>query len=681
MKKINGENILLRKSHGIFYTPNYIAKYIVNNSIGILISNLYYELNSVNNIQKLKICLEKAKKLKFLDPACGDGVFLLEMFKIMREFYESYNEKFVSLIRNRFVSKNSPEEKIHNPGLFAIFNNIYGVDKDQNAIKEVCTKLKSELKEEMNIDISILKDLNIKVGNSLIFPHNCRNDESTQKEIEKILQFRSKLKDFEHPIKHSHILKKEIKRVQDLLNSHYNSSLNKFFNLRDWKYKPFNWSLEFPEVFSNNGGFDVVLGNPPYIRVHKQEPALKKYLKAVYFTPKMDFDIYICFIELALTLLKRNGILSFIVPDKFLVREYAENLRYLLLNNTNFIELLDISRCNTFKASTYPIIFTLKKIEDPLIKENRIIRFHKNEFDIYQIRGKINKKIKESPKIFHKKINQLKFTKTPKSRIYINIDEIYDIIETKLDPLPKLSDFIKKTNIFCGTPRAKHYHSWKNYVSDKKPKNGEFLKYIVCRNVFPFYINWGISINSFRKSYNTPYFKFQRSAMPDQKWKNFQITPKILIRGNDTRLTAAIDDEGYVFVGIYAIIQNQYDPRYLVGLLNSNLINAYFFHKNPSIKVRGGYFSINSSHLLNLPIYPALEKDMNYISNNVSKIIEINDKNTRISEVNKIEEFSQIDSLLEELNNKIYQIYRLNNEEIEKIKTFVSECKIRKKLL
>ncbi|MFX0134950.1 MAG: TaqI-like C-terminal specificity domain-containing protein, partial [Candidatus Hodarchaeota archaeon] len=339
---------------------------------------------------------------------------------------------------------------------------------------------------------------------------------------------------------------------------------------------------------------------------------------------------------------------------------------------------LDISRCNVFKVSTYPIIFTLKKVEEPLISTKKIVKFHKNDIDVYQIRGKIDECIKESSNLFHKKINQIKFTEVPKARISINIDEIYDIIGTKLESLPKIRDFIKKQNIFCGTPRAKHYHSWKNYVTDKIPKNNEFLKYIVCRNLSPFNINWGIPINSFRKSYNTPYFKFQKGAMPSQKWKNFLTVPKILIRGNDIRLTAAIDEEGYVFVGIYGIIQDKYDPKYLVGLINSDLINAYFFHKNPSIKVRGGYFSINSSHLLNLPIYPASEIDINFITNIVSKIIKLKDQKFGNSKKNQDAASSKLVSLLDELNNEIYRIYGLNNNEIEKIKSFVQECKIKK---
>ncbi len=682
MKELNEDHTLVRKFHGIYYTPTYIAKYIVKNTVGSLINKLHEELSSSKNPKELNLILLKAKKLKFLDPACGNGIFLLEIFKIMRDFYLSYNEKLEFLIEQspqKYMRDNS--EKIQYPGLYAIYNNIYGVDKDEKAIKEACLKLKTELNKEININVLVLMNLNIKIGNSLVFPNNFKINMTEDKNLKEILNKRTRLKSLDKSFKDNQKLKKEIKNVQDPLNKRYSSSLSKFFNVKDWKYKIFNWVLEFPEVFLYNEGFDAIVGNPPYIRVHKQDPALKNYLKSTYISPKMDFDIYICFIELALKLLKKYGLLSFIVPDKFLVREYAEYLRYLLLNNTHLIELLDISRCEVFKASTYPIIFTLKKVEEPLITSKKIVRFYNNEIDVYQIRGRLNnnfKHIKKSSNIFHKKINQLNFANSPKSRIYINVDEIYDIVETKLEKLPKIRDFVKKNNIFCGTPRAKYYHSWKNYVTDKLPKHNKYLKYIVCRNISPFCINWGISINSFRNSYETPYFKYHQKAMPVQKWKNFQITPKILIRGNDTRLTAAIDEEGYVFVGVYSIIQNRYDPKFLVGVINSDLINAYFFHKNPSIKVRGGYFSINSSHILNLPIFPASEIDIDFISNIVSKIIKLNKDKFEITEIKQDEIKSQIDSLMEELNTRIYQIYGLNTNEIEKIKTFVNEYKIRK---
>ncbi|MHA1302042.1 MAG: Eco57I restriction-modification methylase domain-containing protein, partial [Candidatus Helarchaeota archaeon] len=476
-----------------------------------------------------------------------------------------------------------------------------------------------------------------------------------------------------------HNITNEINKVKNSLEKSLNQSVNKIFDMSDWKYKPFNWCLEFPEVFFKNNGYDVIVGNPPYIRVHKQDSQLKSYLRKNFMTPKMDFDIYVCFFELGLKLLKKSGILSFIVPDKFLLREYAENLRVLLLNNTNIIELLDISRCNVFKASTYPIIITLKKVVQPLITLKEIKNRYQNLIDVYQINGKLSadlESIKHSLGSFHKKINQKKFTHNPKCQFHINIDQIYDIIETKLERFPKLGDLFEPQNVFCGTPRAKDYHGWSRYIIDQKPEKKDYLKFVVCRNLTPFNINWGIPINAFKKSFKTPYFQFEKNAMTEKRWQNFRYVPKILIRGNDKRLTAVLDTEGYVFVGIYALIQKKYDPKYLIGLLNSELLNAYFYHMNPSIKVSGGYFSINSTQLFQLPIFPASDKESVSISELVSKIIEKKKQLNSQDKKNQIKITTQLKNIIKQLNDKIFQFYGLNENEIEKIKSFVRDCGI-----
>lgn len=390
MKKLNENNNLNNKYHGIFYTPNYIAKYIVDNTIGILIKELLDELNATKNLKQLIIVFNKIKNLKFLDPACGEGIFLLEILKILRDFYQSYNRKFELLLKQNPTEKIGDNfKKIEFPGLFALINNIYGVDENKDAVRETCKELGNELKKEVKIEDSFLMDINIKVGNSLISSLDYNNIKPIKNQLNQILKFRNRYQTFKNLFENDQFLKEEIKKIQNPLDKECNSALKEFFNTENWTFKPFNWVIEFPEVFLLNGGFDAIVGNPPYIRVHKQETEFKNYLRNTYVSPKKDFDIYICFFELSLTILKKNGLLSFIVPDKFLIREYAENLRYLLLNNTSIIELLDISRCNVFKASIYPIIITLKKLEDPLIKLKNMVRFHQNIVNTYQIRGNL----------------------------------------------------------------------------------------------------------------------------------------------------------------------------------------------------------------------------------------------------------------------------------------------------
>jgi hypothetical protein len=138
--------------------------------------------------------------------------------------------------------------------------------------------------------------------------------------------------------------------------------------------KVFNWEIEFPEVFfyedgtlKENPGFDCVVGNPPYIRVHKLEKRLKPFLKDFYFSPVGDFDIYICFIECALLKLKKDSYVSMITPDKYLIREYGRKLREFLLNNVSIQHFLDVSRCpDVFEGAVYPIVSIFKNRFPPL---------------------------------------------------------------------------------------------------------------------------------------------------------------------------------------------------------------------------------------------------------------------------------------------------------------------------
>ncbi|NCO31431.1 N-6 DNA methylase, partial [bacterium] len=109
------------------------------------------------------------------------------------------------------------------------------------------------------------------------------------------------------------------------------------------------------------GGFDIVIANPPYVRVHKQNKEQKEVLKRVFTSPHKDFDIYIVFIEQAMRLLKENGVLCFITPDKYLIREYGEKIRKYLFNY-QLVEFYDVSRANDlFGAAVYPLITIVKK--------------------------------------------------------------------------------------------------------------------------------------------------------------------------------------------------------------------------------------------------------------------------------------------------------------------------------
>jgi len=129
--------------------------------------------------------------------------------------------------------------------------------------------------------------------------------------------------------------------------------LKRYFGDNWREKKPFNWEQEFKDIMAN-GGFDVVISNPPYLRVSGINEELDRYIRTYYETIFGHFDYYIAFLERSVKLLKDRGLLGFIVPNKFLVRRYAKRLRSWLLDNATVLRLVDFSAVPVFEdASVY----------------------------------------------------------------------------------------------------------------------------------------------------------------------------------------------------------------------------------------------------------------------------------------------------------------------------------------
>lgn len=156
------------------------------------------------------------------------------------------------------------------------------------------------------------------------------------------------------------ILSDNIKRGNSLISGG-DKELSPYFG-DSWESKqPFNWEKEFKPVFGK-GGFDVIVGNPPYIRIQNLPRADADYFRANYETAYGSFDIYVAFIEKAMQLLKPGGLLGVITSGKFLKAEYGKKLQELIARVSTVETILDLSEHQIFAdATTYPMIITLKK--------------------------------------------------------------------------------------------------------------------------------------------------------------------------------------------------------------------------------------------------------------------------------------------------------------------------------
>jgi len=301
----------VRKAGGVYYTPTYIVNYIVENTVGKLL-----EGKTPN----------QAASIKVLDPACGSGSFLLGAYKYLLDWHV------------KWYSENDPEKwaKGGNPVVYQevggdwrlttpekkriLLDNIHGVDIDAQAVE--VTKLSLLLKvlegESGQLRLGFeraLPDLgnNIKCGNSLIAPDYYEGR-----------QF----------------------------------DLGLFDEEEQYRVNAFDWEKEFAHIVVH-GGFDAVIGNPPYGAMFSDEQ--KVYIKGKYRTYKYKFDSYVYFIEKAIWLSKNDGYISFITPELWLKLENNDALREYIAQNAD-IEKLLICGENVFEDATInTVVFCLHR--------------------------------------------------------------------------------------------------------------------------------------------------------------------------------------------------------------------------------------------------------------------------------------------------------------------------------
>ncbi|MBL7788465.1 MAG: Eco57I restriction-modification methylase domain-containing protein [Chitinophagales bacterium] len=398
----------------------------------------------------------------------------------------------------------------------------------------------------------------------------------------------------------------------------------------------FEWRFEFPEVLDENGGFigfDVVIGNPPYIStkdMYKRDMEKDiKYFNSKFISAKSgNYDIYILFIEKGFELLKKDCNLNYIIPNKFLIASYSNSLLNFLSSSKSFDSFIDISNINVFEeASVYPIIINLSNNERKssiCIKQNVQL-------------------IDNSLKINY--INDWDFIKMQ----YVKSEEnstTEDLIFHKVENIASLNDSLTYSpgiNGFQFTNYGNCISEGRKTASDKRViVTGSIDRYVILNNKTRYK----------GTDYIEPFITYNKEVISEGKWELFS-SPKILVAGMTKNIEATLDIEGILApaVSVYSILGEIEILKSVLAILNSKLIDWYFKIKFKDKHLAGGYISLNTQLLSKVPICKKINQNINTC---VDKILSLKKSNPD-ADTSELE--AEIDKL-------VYELYGLSEEEI-----------------
>lgn len=590
--KINAEvDPRVRKQSGIYYTPTYIVHYIVDNTLGKMLK----EIEKKHDIR----AIEEIKDIKVLDPACGSGSFLIYAFDVLADFYDKQNEKITkmqfelskghanpTIFEQLENFKNLPKQ-VRNYPKKILEDHLYGVDLDPAAAEIATINLVIKAFEKMKRKkLPLILNQNIKVGNSLISGVREKEDlKEFKKEIAEHIALRKKLKETEDEKEKEKIMD-QIDDLRQKANSRLNESLKEYFKNPEDK-RPFNWEFEFPEVFDQNKsenekGFDAVIGNPPWIQSKKMSAEDKAYYEENFFSVKKQYDIFNALVEQGVNLLKEDRLISYITPSRFLMNPDYEKFREFIVKRTRINQIVDIGE-HIFKNVEMPaLIFVLTKhsVEDHC-KENIVL---------------VRSNILNLPKRVWSEYNvkQDRFFAEDKYLLSIYLPEdkrIQDVI-LKMDknalPLRKFVDNARGVEI------------------------GKKSKLIFDRRIDKRYVPFlvGEDIDRY-EIFRHRYLKLGLASV-DYKSPSLYKGEKIIVRKTGTGINATYDNSDFYVIQVIYIFKpkdrKKVNIKYILGILNSNLLSFYYFSKFGE-RTKKAFPHLRQENLLSLPIHEVKVSD------------------------------------------------------------------------
>lgn len=675
-------------------------------------------------IDNLEVIDKALENVTVADPAVGSGAFPLgmlnEIVKARSIVIEYMTINLDIYDKDDYIRKN--KRSLYDLKKNAMKRSIFAVDVEPSAVD--ITKLRLWLSLVVDADIRTVNtlpnlDYNIMVGNSLVDEFNGiklfdeellkERPKRKKKEISNQISMNIEGKSVNVGIEQEYQLLEDIQKLQnELFDTKENSEKvrikkdieNKEWDLIEYKLtrekgllfkereelkkqrksnrRPyFLWKLEFSKVFRNNGGFDIVIGNPPYIEFKKLDQELKDILKLNYDSAKGKYDIYVVFIEMANNLLKEGGFLSFINPTMFMKRDYGKEIRKYINQNYKIERIINFEDKQMFSsATTYTGIFMFNKskedisyvfdyrrlkcdisnnivmskiLDDEEIFESISVKssilndvvWNINNSDDDDIIGKIKINTKELGDISERIFQGIASGKD--EVFYINDDIVNEFdLETELiHPILKGKDVKKYDKQWSGTYVIYPYSKGSVKSEDELEK-----KY---SNIYKYLVGNREKLSGrgyFDKSSKLWYELWNQRN--DEYFNQIKIITAEINKNNNFDL----DMDGYYGnTKIYSIIlknKNIDDYYYILGILNSTLMN--YFYKSITVPKAGGFYAYKTQFIKQIPI--KLDNNVYYenIVDLVKKVM-----NKKDEDRNKI---------YKEIDRYVYKLYNLNDKDI-----------------
>lgn len=490
-------------------------------------------------------------------------------------------------------------------------------------------------------------------------------------------------------------LSNNIKNGNSLISG-TDEELVKYFGKEYRDKKPFNWSVEFPEVFKQ-GGFDVIIGNPPYIKEDTNKHAFDGLHRHPYYQGKMD--IWTMFGCVGIDLLKNNGILGFIAPNNWISNYGSSIFRNKVLSDGEIRSYVDFGDYKVFESASIQTMILIYQKRKPEYKyffeyiriKNKDISFNDLERELFYRKNIIQ--IEIEPAEFQNKI--LSFNKSDKVNVLKKIESLTNYVIPPMDignGIDVLQDFVTEKHLSVLKEEDINKGDGVLILSDDeiekiKPNELEnkYLKPYFNSSQINRYLSFNITNK--RIIYADAYFREHINLFPNLK-KHIDRFGKILTsafapyglhRVRDRRFFEGagifsirktkipsftyVDFPCYVTRAFIIIKPQNVNLKYLTGILNSSII---FFWLKSKGKLQGEQLQIDKEPLLSLPIYVGDDKQQQQVINLVDRLLILNldlQRHTMNSENWKAINL-EAKKINKEIDNEIYKLYGMTPEEI-----------------